>query len=249
MLDFGVNASPRGLLVKEIENYSFILPPYVRFASFESRKLNIAYIKKEFKRYLQGDRYDDSILDHAKIWSDVINEDGSINSNYGQYIFKGVNQFDRCVKYLKEDKDSRRAAMVILSRDHVLSVTADLPYTYSISFRIRENKLNMSVRMRSQDAIYGLGNDIPAFSIIHEMMFHMLTGAYPKLELGYYHHCADSFHVYSRHFEMLDKIVNGDTYLEINCPKISGEQEVGFLKNCNFTEIPESYEFTRWLLS
>lgn len=239
--------SPRGSLVKEIENYSYTLPAYTRFANFESRKLNIEYIKKEFLWYLRGDKYDKSIIEHAKIWKDMINEDGSIYSNYGQYIFDEINQFDNVVNTLKNDKESRRASIIILSKEHLFHGVMDFPCTYSINFRIRDNYLNMTVRMRSQDAIYGLGNDAPCFSFIHEMMYCTMKAIYPELQYGEYHHSADSFHIYSRHFEMLDKIVAGDKYEHLTIPCISGADEVQYLRNLNFIDIPPNYLFTKWL--
>lgn len=249
-LQSGQYVKPRGELIIELENYSYELKPYVRFQNFESRKLNLDYIKTEFLWYLKGDRFDLSICDYAKIWKSVVNKDGSINSNYGQYIFGKENQFDNVVSLLSKDKDSRRASIMILNNQHLKSDTNDVPCTYSLNFRIRNNKLNMSVHMRSQDAIYGMGNDAPAFSFIHEMMLNALKRYYPELEYGNYHHSADSFHVYERHFKMLDSLNSGaDQYIHIDCPKISGPEEVDFLKNVSFNEIPENFKFTKWLNS
>ena len=249
----GIEVEPRGLKVKESQNYSFYLTGGVRFANFESRKLSLDYIKREFLWYLKGDKYDTSIADHAKIWKSTIDDRGIINSNYGQYIFGEINQFWRVVDILKEDRDSRRASIMILSSDHVLNATHDVPCTYAINFRIRMNSLNMSVHMRSQDAIYGLGNDIPTFSFIHEMMQKALKKYYPDLALGHYYHVADSFHVYERHFEMLRKIAKGDKFNHIEVPEIDGPEEVDFLTKLHeMTEdsellIPEDYKFTKWL--
>lgn len=247
----GKHVKPRGLEVIEIENYAFSLPPYVRFANFADRKLNLDYIKTEFLWYLKGDKFDTSITEYAKMWSDLINEDGTINSNYGQYIFGEQQQFLRALSELKKDKDSRRATIMILSHSHLDSKTNDYPCTYAINFRIRNNALNMSVRMRSQDAIYGFGNDIPCFSFIHEMMTCALQDTYDELECGEYHHCADSFHVYERHFDMLNKIAgNGiekSKYDYVECPRISGAAEVAFLLKHDFTVIPDEFHFSKWL--
>jgi thymidylate synthase len=249
-LHYGQYVKPRGELIIELENYSYELNPYVRFQNFESRKLNIDYIKKEFLWYLEGNRFDLTICDHAKIWSGIINTDGSINSNYGQYLFNDINQFDNVINTLKLDKDSRRASMTILDSKHLKSNTKDVPCTYALNFRIRNNLLNMTVHMRSQDAIYGMGNDAPAFSFIHEMMLNALKEYYPELQYGNYHHFVDSFHVYERHFKMLDKLRNGDSYDIIKCPKISGPDEVKFLKNQSYKTMEplSKFEFTKWLI-
>jgi thymidylate synthase len=243
----GSKVSPRGLEIIELQNYSYEVEPYVRFMSFKSRKLSISYLKREFLWYLKGDRYDGSITSHAKIWQSVMNSDGSFNSNYGQYFFGDQMQFDTVVETLKKDKDSRRASILLLSREHTQSDTKDVPCTYALNFRVRNNKLNMTVHMRSQDAIYGMGNDLPTFSFIHEMMYNSLLEFYPELEYGIYHHFVDSFHLYEKHYEMLDKILDNDEYIEVECPKISGPEEVKFLRKMDFASIPESYKFTKWL--
>ena len=220
----GKLVSPRGQKVLEIENYNYVLPPYVRFCSFEARKLKLDYIKKEFLWYLKGDRFDLSITEQASMWKTLINKDGGINSNYGQYIFfpvKGPNQFQKIVDLLSADKDSRRASIVILNKDHVLSDTNDLPCTYAMNFRIRDDRLNMSVRMRSQDMVFGMGNDAPTFSFTHEMVYVLLKEVYPELQLGDYYHSVDSAHVYERHFDMMEQMLNATTVEEINCPQMS----------------------------
>lgn len=238
---------PRGQKVKEIENYSYVVPPFVRFQNFKSRKLNLDYIKSEVLWYLKGDRFDTSIAAKAKLWSQIMNEDGSINSNYGQYIFGKVNQFDNTIGTLVKDRDSRRASIVILNDEHLFSNTKDVPCTYALNFRIRDGALNMTVHMRSQDAIFGMANDCPAFSIIHEMLLNSLRESYPDLRYGTYTHFADSFHVYERHFEMLGKLVDDDPYEPIVCPTISGPDEVRFLRKLKFDDIPEKFKFAHWL--
>lgn len=250
ILDDGKIVSPRGLKVMEVKNYEYMLPPYTRFANFESRKLSLDYIKTEFMWYLRGEPTDTSITHSAKIWERMVNPRGEIPSNYGQYIFKkenGTCQFDYVVEELTKDPDSRRASISILQKANVLSGNADLPCTYAINFSIRENELNMTVHMRSQDAILGLGNDVPTFSFIQEMVYESLREVYPLLNMGWYTHFVDSLHVYEKHFPMLVEIVKWSKYEKIEIPKISGLEEVKYLRGLDYTSIPPEYEFTKWL--
>lgn len=255
----GQLVSPRGQLVRELENFSYELPPFVRFQNFKHRKLNIDYIKDEFLWYLKGDKYDLSITEKAKIWGNIVNDDGSINSNYGQFFFGEQKQFDDVIDTLRKDEDSRRASIMILDVEHLKSDTKDVPCTYALNFRIRNGMLNMSAHMRSQDAIYGMGNDAPTFSFVHEMMLNALKRYYPDLRYGSYFHTADSFHVYERHFGMLEKLtgfksdghfdasVLDDDFIQVSCPKISGPDEVDFLRALDFSNIPDEYAFSKWL--
>ena len=255
--EFGRDVSPRGLLVKEIENYAYVLGPYVRFCNFESRKLNLDYIKREFLWYLGADKHDLSILNHASMWRSLVNEDGSINSNYGQYWFdreygneRYGSQYEYVIEALIADRDSRRASMMILQPKHLVSITKDYPCTYTLNFRIRENQLNMSVHMRSQDAVFGMGNDIPCFSFVHEMVFTDLLNEYPNLEMGMYHHIADSFHVYEKHFSVIDAIAGVDPYTPIDCPRMTIGEPARLLNLKNVPLQPnerERYPFAAWL--
>lgn len=258
LTEFGQLVKPRGLLVREVENYSYLLAPYVRFCNFANRKLNLNYIKREFLWYLTGNKFDQSILDHASMWKSLVNTDGSINSNYGQYWFgsdytssKHSHQLGYVVQTLIDDKDSRRASMMVLQPKHLLMETNDYPCTYTLNFRIRCDHLNMSVHMRSQDAIFGMGNDAPCFSFVHEMVYMLLADQYPGLQLGSYHHIADSFHVYERHFAMVNQIVKGDEYIPVDCPRISSSVEARRLLMLHVNPLTtterERYPFAAWL--
>jgi len=244
----GNECNPRAKKTLEIENFSFVFPPYTRFVSFSSRNLNLNYIKREFLWYLKGDRFDLSILKYAKMWETFVNEDGSIQSNYGQYIFnKKLDQFDNVVNILYDDPDSRRATIMILQPYHLIEKWKEIPCTLSLSFRIRKNKLNMTVKMRSQDAYLGFASDIPIFSFIHEMLFVVLRSKYTNLSIGSYYHFVDSFHIYENHFDFLNNIAK-DSYKLIDCPKISSKEEVYFfINNLDAETIPSSYKFSKWL--
>jgi len=245
---FGSEISPRNQKTIEIENFNMVFPPYVRFCNFESRKLKIDYIKRETLWYLRANKYDLSIIEHAKMWENFVDEGGIIHSNYGQYIWGEQNQFDRVVKTLIEDKDSRRAIITILQPYHTeKEKLVDVPCTYGLSFRIRENELKMTVKMRSQDSYFGLASDIPIFSFIHEMIYINLKEVYPDLIYGEYHHFVESFHIYEKHFNFLYNLKKSSRYSLILCPKISSKAEVDFLRKLDYSNIPEQYKFTKWL--
>lgn len=230
--DNGKIVVSRGLETKELIGYNYSLPGRVRFMCFDDRKLKMDYVKQEFLWYLLGEPTDHSICKAASMWKGLINDDQTINSNYGFYIFNpkggfnGRSNFERVKETLLSDPYSRRATMMILDSDHLNSITKDYPCTVYLNFLIRDNKLHLFVRMRSQDAIYGMGNDAPFFSIVHELMYwtlkHDLT--FTDLELGTYHHSSDSFHVYHRHYEMLDKIMANPVAAideHANCPEMT----------------------------
>jgi len=249
--------SPRGEKVLEIEDYQFTLDPYERFTSFNARKLSLKYIKAELIWYLRANPYDTMITEHAQIWTDLRQPDGQFFSNYGQYLFDQNTGIFNVMETLVNDKDSRRAIISLLQPKHLFIDNKDVVCTYNLSFRIRNNKLNMSVNMRSNDAVWGTTNDVAAFSFVHEMLFTYLKDHYIDLELGTYTHKVDSIHIYERHFEMAKAIIDEGTkgYYELTVPKMKSSDELEQLlitvKSGQFNSDYESEEssFTNWLLS
>lgn len=266
---YGAVTRPRGQETRELTDYQYVLPPRVRFMSFDHRKLKLDYIKQEVVWYLRGDRRDVSIRHLAKMWDGLINLDGTINSNYGYYIFAehvptlgALSNFDRVVETLKDDPDSRRAVICILDNDRLWTNTKDYPCTCYLNFHIRDNRLHLYVRMRSQDAIFGMGNDAPFFSIVHELMWSALRDKYPTLELGAYHHTSDSLHVYAKHYEMVEKIISDPVVthdFHVDCPEMKvdpGKNLVAELRGVaqalgtiGGSPPDKIHPFTAWLLT
>ncbi len=250
--DNGSLVSPRDQKVLEIQDYIFTMGPRDRFTSYSARHFNLDYAKFEMAWYLTGDKWDDKIIKSATMWSEIRQFDGSWLSNYGQYWFNAGSQngFDWVITQLFNDKDTRQAVIPMLSRDHLYIGNKDVVCTQCISFRIRDNKLYMSVNMRSQDAIWGMTNDIFCFSVLHEMIYVSLRdGKYNDLIMGPYTHKVDSFHVYEKHFTMLDEILyqGQDGHYDVYCPEIRGNREAANLINYRQEDNNIEHLFTEWL--
>lgn len=258
---------PRGLVVKELTNFQYYLEPRERFMCFDQRKFKLDYAKQKFLWYIRADRKDTSITKIASMWKDLINPDGSINSNYGWYLFNkeatgtDVSNFERIAQTLESDPDSRRAAVMILSNEKLNSVTKDYPCTAYLNFQIRKNWLNIYVRMRSQDAIFGMGNDAPCFSFTHELMCIRLKEKFPDLKLGRYWHLADSFHVYERHFDTVQDILESPVITRDahdGCPHMTSGEHMALMFAADRTHDWKTGHsatnvvknpFTRWLMT
>lgn len=241
--------NPRGCETKELLFVSFKVNDNEVYLNYPSRKLKFSYIKDEIQWYLKANKYDTSIAEKAKIWKALINTDGSISSHYGSIIFNG--QFVECANTLLNDFDTRRALIYIGDNDNLNSDSKDKRCTCYLQFMIRENKLHMICSMRSNDAIFGLGNDLPFFSFVHNLMYNYIKGSgFDYLEKGDYIHCANSFHVYKRHYKMLDKIVKEQTDITKIPPKIESKEEVIWLmdkrKNMDMA-LHNKWDFSIWL--
>ena len=238
----GERVGPRGMVTLEVENLTYQLPAYERFMSFPSRKLSLDYIRDELRWYLKGDKTDLSITEKAAIWKTAVTN-GMLNSNYGYYLFT-CQGLQYAVDVLRNDNDSRRAVIPILAAEHLRLDSNDVPCTVSLGFRIRRGELCCTVHMRSQDAIYGMGNDAPFFSIVQEMVAQLLG----NLPLGPLTVFVESFHVYERHFEMLSRIINRREQLApIGCPRIASASEVKLLLANRISEAERTYAFSWWL--
>ena len=205
--------SPRNQKTKELISVSYKLnDPYNCILTNAIRKINESYIRAELNWYMKGDLDIDGIKEYASMWEKIAGSKGEINSNYGFYVWKqkwqGKSQFDWVCNSLKNDPDSRQAVMNFNQPFHKYEGNKDFVCTLSTQYFIRNGKLDCLVNMRSQDFVFGAGNDLPFFVFIqHEILLRMKE-TYHELEMGSISTYCGSLHIYERHFEMLSKIVN-----------------------------------------
>ncbi len=212
----GSLTSPRGEKTRELNNISFTLTdPNYSIISNPARKISLKYLAAELLWYFSGSLEAKGIEDYASIWKNIKDRHGKLNSNYGYFVFHqrqalDWSQFDWVYNSLKNDINSRQAVINFNQPMHKDPNTKDFPCTISMQFYIRDNKLHAITNMRSQDAIYGMTYDFPFFCIVMMLLYGVLKDVYPDLLLGTYNHSVASFHVYERHFKMMDEIVAND---------------------------------------
>lgn len=241
----------RGSVIKEVMNLSITIDPSKPFMTFEARKTSVDYVRKEIQWYIGADRFDQRIIKHAPIWGDMLNFDGSFNSNYGQYWFKPFNGLFKAFKQLQLDKFTRRATVPMLRSEHVDLDVKDSVCTEALTFLIRNEQLHCIVHMRSSDQIFGLGNDIPTFSFAQQVMLAMVNTCYHDVTLGSMSITAASSHIYARHFKLVQDILDNpsiDLTLDVAFPPIT-LSDIAHLFDC-FSGMPVSNHkpFTDWLL-
>ena len=221
-LDPDYESSPRNQKIRELVNASLTIEnSYDNIVYNPIRKISRKYLVAEFLWYLlakQDKEGSDFIVRYAKFWDSIRNYDGSLNSNYGYYIFNpmsqickikhnneysNITQFDYVINILSKDKDSRQAIININSIFHkYIPNIKDFPCTTTMHFMIRNNKLNLTVHMRSCDIVLGFCNDVFQFTEIQKLVYFSLKEKYNNLELGSYTLLANSLHLYERHFDM-----------------------------------------------
>ena len=158
------------------------------------RKWSEKYAAAEWSWYLSGDPSVDKLAElYGKvppIWERMADEYGQVNSNYG-YQWQRNNQLGYVVDKLRDNPDTRHAAISIYDAKEHNRYDKDTPCTYAIQFSIIDEKLCMSVYMRSNDIWYGFCNDQYQFASLQEMVADML-----HIETGWYYHHAHNMHLY-----------------------------------------------------
>jgi|TARA_R100001530_G_scaffold34477_3_gene26931 thymidylate synthase len=207
--------SPRGKRTKELIQPTLIVEDVTQnIVKNPARKLSMDYLNTEMEWYLSGDLSIDKIGKSASLWKEIADEYGNVNSNYGYLVWKqklekyDASQFDWVVNSLLDDKDSRQAVINFNQPRHKEDGVKDFVCTINTQHLIRDNKLIGITNMRSNDLIYGFCYDFPFFSVLQQNIFKQLRLKYNDLKLGHNIHTSASLHVYERHFQMIEDIIN-----------------------------------------
>lgn len=171
---------------------------------------SLRYLLAENLWYSCGSNDLKFISNFAKKWAEISDDGVTSNSAYGyimQYKF-GFNQINKVIDILNKDKYSRRACIIINDANENVDTTKDEQCTMYLQFMIRNDKLDLTVNMRSNDIRYGLPYDVPAFIGLQKYIAFMLDVGY-----GTYTHFAGSLHCYKEDYMHLD-IVIGSNYRE-----------------------------------
>ena len=159
------------------------------------RNWSIQYAYAEWRWYMSGDRNIAKLGELygkvPQIWQRMADADGNVNSNYG-WQWERTSQLDIVIQMLKDNPETRQAAISIYDGKEISDYAHDTPCTYAVQFTILDNKLNMSVVMRSNDLWYGFCNDQYQFSSLQMLVAHR-TG----YDVGTYYHFAHNLHLYN----------------------------------------------------
>jgi len=107
-----------------------------------------------------------------------------------------INQISEVIKKLKQAPHTRRAQAVTWKSWEDIGIS-DPACLQRMWFRVSEdNKLNMNIHIRSNDAYKAGFMNMHAFTELQKMIAEKL-----RVEPGEYIHMADSFHIYGSYFE------------------------------------------------
>ena len=181
---------------KALFNIGFTIEdPTNKVITNKERNWNEEYAAAEWAWYLSGDPRIETLGElYGKIpaiWKRMADENGEVNSNYG-YQWKRHDQLENVINMLKQNPNTRQAAISIYDGKAMHQYAYDTPCTYAVQFTIVQSKLYMSVYMRSNDLWYGFCNDQYQFASLQEMVAERLN-----LPVGTYYHHAHNLHLYN----------------------------------------------------
>jgi thymidylate synthase len=204
----------RGMKTKEIIGKNFLIQdPTDLNITIPQRKFSSKYAITEWLWYISKNRKVNNIEKFANTWYIIKDEKGEVESNYGTYM---GTQWAWVLRELYDDPQTRRATFAINQPHHKGSNSQDYPCTQYLQFMIRDNKLHMFGSMRSNDAVYGFCNDVFTFALFQQLMLNELNTRGRNYELGNYYHSANSFHVYEKHFELVESIAKDDSLISLS---------------------------------
>lgn len=220
LLKEGDKCAPRGKLIKELRPASVEFDnPYNRVTFLGNRRVNPFFQLAESLWILSG-RADVEWLKKFNRNIGQFSDDGVwFNAPYGErirtwnknaahgVIINPIDQLVDAYTKLLADKDTRQAVVVISnpmfdnSKYTIGELGKDVACNLVFTFKIRHNKLNMTVFNRSNDAHWGLwGANLCQFSTIQEVMLNWLKHSgnldFVDLEIGTYCQLTDSLHIY-----------------------------------------------------
>lgn len=190
----GRTVNPRGEVTRELEDVTVVIRDLADVLPVGvGRKLNLDVACMEALQLIGG-RATPQLLEvaspHFKKFAEF---DGHYHGAYGQRV---GTQLDHVINKIKHDPSTRQAVITLWDpvKDNLRGYK-DYPCTIALGFRLRGDKVNLSVVMRSNDLFLGLAYDAFQFTQALWTVANVLS-----VEPGTYSHTAWSLHIYERNF-------------------------------------------------
>jgi Thymidylate synthase len=134
-------------------------------------------------------------------------------SSYGMRLRQpqpGVDQIAGAISRLKDEKDTRRAAVSIFQPIDAIRESKDIPCAFGIFFHNRDGFLKTTILMRSNNAW-----DLLPFNMFELSMLAEVIAVEAGLKLGEMTYFAGSMHLYDRHVQKVNGWSTGRSLSEM----------------------------------
>jgi thymidylate synthase len=202
----GDELAPRGKKIRELRPAAFeYTNPLNRVVFLKGRKMNPFFLLAEALWILGGRSDVEWLTRYNKSIAEFSDDGVHFNAPYGErlrfwnandyrgFIFNPIDQLADVYKKFQKDIHTRQAVALIYNPlfDNASYEGKDTPCNNVIFFKVRNNKLEMTVCNRSNDLHYGVFTNLVQFSTIQEVI-----AAWLGIEVGTYTQFTDSLHVY-----------------------------------------------------
>jgi len=191
----GIKISPRGIPTLEFKTpVCMILQwPYTNFIVDKVRCIPPKFIFAELYWILSGRNDLKSLFTFNKKMLNYSDDDKTLYGAYGKRLYE---QYIPIIEKLKKDIYSRQGIMTIIRPEDAQAKTKDFPCNNLLNFRVRNNKLDLTIYVRSQDLWLGFPIDIVHWTNLHYMISKILN-----LEVGNIYNIVNSLHLYESNIE------------------------------------------------
>lgn len=164
--------------------------------------VNSAYGYLIWKLKSHGSDFETELIEDPRFWD--------ADPTHGK-VFRSVpvrrTPWEWAKQALIADKDTRQSVLRFSLPEHFWKGNKDFTCTLHAYFQIRDNKLSLTVNMRSNDLTLGLVYDLPWFVSLIYKMRDELKDVYPDLEIGNYTHYVHNIHIYDRNEDTILKML------------------------------------------
>ena len=195
VLNNGSVAAPRGMETREIEDVTIYINNVFAALPVGVNRGTVSGIGAvEACQIMSGMSRPKLVVAVGPQFINYTEDSGFFHGSYGT---RTRGQFDVVIDRLRNDPDSRQGVVTLWNPElDSLPGKKDYPCTVMHQFRIRDNKLNMSVYMRSNDVWLGAAYDFFQFTRVQIAMASVLG-----IEPGTYAHHVGSLHIYENNYE------------------------------------------------
>lgn len=144
----------------------------------------------------------------SHIWDSWANDEGTIGEAYGAQLAKKhkysegeFDQVDRVLYDLKNNPTSRRILTNIYNHDDLHKMEL-YPCAYSMTFSVKDGKLNGMLNQRSQDFLTANNWNVVQYAVLLHM-FAQVSG----LKVGKLIHVIADCHIYERHIPIVEELL------------------------------------------
>lgn len=195
-----------GKVVYQIKN------DVLRLCFLKERNINPFFVLTEFAWIIEGNNLVEPLQSFIKDYNKFSDDNKTLNGAYGFRLLKyfGINQLEKAILELKENRESRRVVLTMYSPDDLNKDSKDIPCNTSLYLKIKDNKLDITILNRSNDLYLGVPYNVFIFYLLQVYIAKNLN-----IDVGTQTHFTDSLHLYVKDLEKVKEIIDNNSLEEI----------------------------------